>query len=139
MGSSHYTWTYEHQIVHHMIPNEYHKDNDCEIGNPLFRFQSHISNIEQTNTNSIKEKSSRFRIFVRQYQHILVAILMSIGFFQWTINDIEFLFKSKGDDVRLETKVIFTSLILISKVWWFIVHIIVPHVYFRGKYTLNLW
>jgi fatty acid desaturase len=136
IGSSHYTWTYEHQIAHHMMPNEYHKDNDCEIGDPFFRFHPLISNIEQTNTNNIKKKSSRFRIFIRQYQHILVPILMSIGFFKWTINDMEFLLKSKGGNVRLATKLILIILTLISKVVWFIIHIIVPYVYFGSQYTL---
>jgi len=136
IGSSHYTWTYEHQIAHHMTPNEYHKDNDCEIGDPLFRFHPLISNIEQTNSNSIKQKTSRFRIFLRRYQHILVPILMSIGFFKWTINDIEFLIKSKGGNVRLATKVTVIILTLISKVLWFIIHIILPYIYFGGKYTL---
>jgi linoleoyl-CoA desaturase len=136
IGSSHYTWTYEHQIAHHITPNQYHKDNDCEIGDPLFRFHPFISNIEQKNTNSTEEKSSRFRIFMRRYQHILVPILMSIGFFKWTINDIEFLIKSKGDNVRLATRIVIITLTLISKVLWFTIHIIVPYMYFGGKYTL---
>jgi len=136
IGSSHYTWTYEHQIAHHMTPNEYHKDNDCEIGEPLFRFHPLISNIEQTNRNNIKEKSSQFRIFLRRYQHILVPILMSIGFFKWGINDVEFLLKSKGGNVRLATKTVLITLTLISKVFWLIIHVFVPYVYFGGIYTL---
>lgn len=133
IGSSHYTWTYEHQIAHHMTPNEYHKDNDCEIGEPLFRFHPLISNIEQ---NNINRKSSRFRILLRQYQHILVPILMSIGFFKWTINDIEFLIKSKGGNVRLATRRVLTILTLISKCLWFIIHVIIPYIYFGSQYTL---
>lgn len=74
--------------------------------------------------NSIKEKSSRFRIFLRRCQHILIP---SIGFFKWTINDIEFLLKSKGGYIRLATKVHVIIFILISKVLWFIIHIIIPY------------
>jgi fatty acid desaturase len=137
IGSSHYTWTYEHQIAHHITPNEYQKDNDCEIGDPLFRFHPLIANVEQTNNDSIKEKSSRFRIFMRQYQHILVPVFMSVGFFKWTINDIEFLIKSKGGNVRLATKLILIILTMLSKVLWFTTHLIVPYVYFGAKYTFT--
>jgi hypothetical protein len=88
--------------------------------------------------NSIKEKSSRFRIFLRRYQHILIPILISIGFFKWTINDIEFLLKSKGGNIRLATKVHVIIFTLISKVLWFIIHIIIPYMYFGSKYTLEI-
>ncbi|CAF2842976.1 unnamed protein product [Rotaria sp. Silwood2] len=136
IGSSHYTWNYEHQIAHHIMPNEYRRDNDCEIGDPLFRFHPFISDIEQTKNENMKEKSSRFRIFVRRYQHILVPTLMSIGFLKWTINDIEYLIKSKAGNIRLATKFIIIISTLISKVLWLIIHIIIPYIYFGGKYTL---
>ncbi|CAF1432615.1 unnamed protein product [Rotaria magnacalcarata] len=136
IGSSHYTWTYEHQIAHHTTPNEYHKDNDCEIGDPLFRFHPLISDVEQTNKDNSKKTSARFRIYIRRYQHILVPILMSIGFFKWTINDIEFLIKSKGGNIRLATKIHVIMSTLITKMLWLIIHVIVPYVYYGGKYTL---
>lgn len=136
IGSSHYTWIYEHQIAHHLTPNVYCKDNDCQIGDPFFRFHPFISNVEQPNNDTTKKKTARFRIFLRQYQHILVPILMSVGFFKWTINDIEFLIKSKGGNVRLAKKSLVTILTLLSKFLWLNIHIVIPYVYFGGKYTV---
>ncbi|CAF0893205.1 unnamed protein product [Rotaria sordida] len=137
IGSSHYTWNYEHQIAHHIMPNQYNRDNDCQIGEPLFRFHPLISDPDQQiNNNYINDKSSRFRFFLRRYQHILVPILMSIGFFKWTINDIEFLIKSKAGNIRLANKIIIIILTLISKILWFIIHLIIPYIYFGGIYTL---
>lgn len=34
IGSTHLIWSFEHQVAHHMDPNVYKKDNDCEIGTP---------------------------------------------------------------------------------------------------------
>jgi cytochrome b involved in lipid metabolism len=37
IGSSHLIWQHEHQVAHHLDPNELEKDNDCAIGNPFIR------------------------------------------------------------------------------------------------------
>lgn len=134
IGSSHYTWIYEHQIAHHMTPNEYHKDNDCEIGQPFFRFHPLIPSVEKMKNDKVNV--SRFRTFIRRYQHILVPTLMGVGFFKWTINDMEFILKSKGGNVRLATKFRIMILTCLSKILWLTLHIIIPYINFGAKFTI---
>ena len=52
VGSSHYIWNFEHGVAHHMSPNEYTKDNDCEIGNPMFRLHPLIADIDDSSEQS---------------------------------------------------------------------------------------
>ncbi len=65
-GSTHLVWRFEHNVAHHMDPNELGKDNDCEIGNPMMRFHPELP-----------------RKWIHRYQHIYTPILMTGGVFKW--------------------------------------------------------
>jgi len=67
-GSNATIWGYEHQVAHHVEPNEFHKDYDCEIGNPTIRMHPEIPFAP-----------------TQKYQHILIPIAMTIGFFKWSV------------------------------------------------------
>ena len=63
IGSSHLIWRHEHQVAHHLDPNELEKDNDCSIGNPFIRMHPHLP----------------WHPWQR-FQHITVPIAISFGF-----------------------------------------------------------
>jgi len=115
-GSNSVIWGYEHQVAHHVDPNEIHKDNDCEIGNPLVRMHPLIPH----------EVS-------QQYQHITVPLAMTIGFFKWMISDFDhFIHKSVGN-VRISIDANDWKVLLCFKVWWILCHLVLP-VYYQGPW-----
>ena len=67
IGSSHLIWRHEHQVAHHLDPNELERDNDCTIGNPFIRMHPHLPAHEW-----------------QRWQHITVPIAISFGFVKWS-------------------------------------------------------
>lgn len=132
VGSSHYIWGFEHQVAHHMSPNTYKKDNDCEIGNPMFRFHPLIP----ADTDDQNAKLSSFDRFLRRNQYWLIPCLMSIGFFKWFANDIEFFMKQRAGNVKVPTTPKLWCYMLACKVVWSILHVVIPYYYFGLSYTL---
>lgn len=138
VGSSHYIWGYEHQVAHHMTPNEYKKDNDCEIGNPFFRFHPLIKNDNIDNDSAQPTESSLTPIdrFARRNQHWLVPCLMSIGFFKWFCNDVEFFINQRAGNVKIPTTIPLWSYMIVCKIVWCFVHVYIPYQYFGLSTTL---
>jgi len=66
IGASGFMWQMEHQVAHHMDPNETGKDNDCSIGSPILRFSS-------------GEK----RRWWHKYQHITTLLIVCLGMPRW--------------------------------------------------------
>lgn len=69
IGSSHLIWRHEHQVAHHLDPNELDRDNDCAIGNPFIRMHPHLPAHSW-----------------QRWQHITVPIAISFGFVKWSAN-----------------------------------------------------
>jgi len=70
IGASHFNWRFEHQVAHHMDPNDHGKDNDCEIGEPILRFHPMLP-----------------RYWYHCIQHVMMVILMTGGLAKWCIGD----------------------------------------------------
>ena len=66
IGGSHFVWRHEHQVAHHLDPNELERDNDCAIGNPFIRMHPHLPPHSW-----------------QRWQHITVPIAISVGFIKW--------------------------------------------------------
>jgi len=63
IGSSHLIWRHEHQVAHHLDPNELDRDNDCAIGNPFIRMHPHLPSHPW-----------------QRWQHITVPTAITFGF-----------------------------------------------------------
>lgn len=71
IGGSSTIWRYEHNVAHHCYPNELHSDNDCEIGNPMFRFHPGLK-----------------RAWWHSFQVVTVILGMTMGLVKWVASDI---------------------------------------------------
>jgi len=120
IGSNCTIWGYEHQVAHHVEPNEYKKDNDCEIGNPTVRLHPEIPYAP-----------------THKFQHIIVPIAMTIGFFKWYVGDFgHFACKVVGN-VRMAIDKRDWQELIGFKINWFIIHIAIP-LYFNSVTTALL-
>jgi len=113
-GSNATIWGYEHQVAHHGEPNEFHKDNDCEIGNPFIRMHPEIPHDN-----------------LQRYQHIVVPVAMTIGFFKWYIGDFGHFWRKEVGNVRMALDRADWQLLLGFKLVWFLLHVAFP-VYYQG-------
>lgn len=114
IGSNGTIWGYEHQVAHHVEPNELHRDNDCEIGAPTIRMHPEIPY-----TPTMK------------YQHILIPIAITIGFFKWYIGDFGHFVRKSVGNVRMAIDQRDWHQLLSFKAMWFVIHIIAP-IYYQG-------
>jgi len=122
IGSSTMIWGYEHQVAHHMDPNEYHKDNDCEIGNPYVRMHP---DIPHNNWHS--------------WQHITVPIGMTVGLLKWYAGDFASYFASQVGNVKMTITKVDWIKMWIFKAAWLIIHVIIPSYLFGvGKAFVQL-
>jgi linoleoyl-CoA desaturase len=114
IGSNCTIWGYEHQVAHHVEPNEFKKDNDCEIGNPVVRMHPEIPHTP-----------------TQKYQHILVPVGMTIGFFKWYVGDFEHFWKKNVGNVRMAIDRNDWMQLLAFKLVWLVLHVAIP-TYFNG-------
>ena len=114
IGSTNTIWCYEHQVAHHMDPNECGKDNDCEIGNPFFRMHPNI-------------KWSPFQTI----QHVTIPFAISIGFVKWVISDFIHFFDGNIGNIKLPTTTHDWIVLFSFKSLWFFLHLILPW-YYQG-------
>jgi len=70
IGSNSLVWAHEHQVAHHVDPNEIDKDNDASIGYVVIRFHP-----------ALEWK------WWHKYNHWLTIVGMSFGFFKWVVTD----------------------------------------------------
>jgi len=113
IGSSHLIWQHEHQVAHHLDPNELEKDNDCAIGNPFIRMHPHL-------------KHGKYQ----RFQHITVPIAISFGFIKWYFSDFRHFLRGYVGSVRFAVpfdqwcllfafKIVFTALRVICPIMYF--------------------
>jgi len=121
IGANHLTWAFEHQVAHHMDPNELGKDNDCEIGDPLLRFHPHIK-----------------RKWWHKYQHFLTFIGMSVGLYKWIAFDFVHFFQGKIGSVQFHTHKTDRLVFLSFKVVWIMLHVVIPWYYHGFLHTMGL-
>ena len=114
IGSNATIWGYEHQVAHHGEPNEFHHDNDCEIGAPIVRMHPEIPHTP-----------------TMAYQHFLIPAAMTIGFFKWYVGDFEHFVRKHVGNVRMAIDRADWHMLLSFKAFWFLIHVVIP-VYFNG-------
>jgi linoleoyl-CoA desaturase len=115
IGSNATIWGYEHQVAHHVEPNEYQRDNDCEIGAPAVRMHPEVPHDPATMPN----------------QHIIIPIAMTIGFFKWYVGDFGHFVRKQVGNVRMAIDREDWKMLLGFKGMWFLLHVAIP-VYFCG-------
>lgn len=114
IGSDALIWGYEHQVAHHVEPNEYKRDNDCEIGAPTVRMHPDIPHTP-----------------VMRFQHILIPIAMTVGLFKWYVGDFGHFVEKQVGNVRMAIDHRDWKVLLGSKAQWFALHVLLP-LYFVG-------
>jgi len=113
IGSSNLVWGYEHQVAHHISPNELHKDNDCEIGDPMLRLHPGLP---------LK--------WYHRYQHIIILIGMSTGLLKWVLSDFQHFFNGRVGNVKISCLRPFDVLqLFFFKGLWFYMHLYLPAQY----------
>jgi len=115
IGSCSLVWMHEHQVAHHITPNEFGKDNDCHIGDPYIRMHPALPPPK----------------WWHRFQPIITILGICGGFFKWYVGDpfcvaagevghIKF-YRDNKDFVRL----------FFWKLQWAIMHLFIP-LYFHG-------
>lgn len=122
IGSTHYIWQFEHQVAHHCDPNEFGKDNDCEIGAPILRFHPMIK-----------------RAWYHKYNHLTTTVGMAGGLAKWTISDFFNLYAGVVSNVRLYVTKKEKLLVLFFKAQLFFFHLILPAYYWGLPWTMALF
>lgn len=113
-GSNATIWGYEHQVAHHVEPNELHRDNDCEIGNPFVRMHPELPHTP-----------------FQKFQHFTVPLAMTIGLFKWYVGDFGHFVAREVGNVRMAIDAHDWHLLLSFKALWLVLHVALP-VYFNG-------
>jgi len=113
IGSSHLIWQHEHQVAHHLDPNELEKDNDCAIGNPFIRMHPHL-------------KHGKWQ----RFQHITVPIAISFGFVKWYFSDFAHFLKGYVGSVRFAVPIDQWCLLLAFKIVFTFIRVVCPIMYF---------
>lgn len=70
IGGSQLVWLHEHQIAHHIAPNQLGHDNDCEIGYPWIRLHPRLKVLPE-----------------HIFQPLSVFVGMTFGLMKWFISD----------------------------------------------------
>jgi fatty acid desaturase/cytochrome b involved in lipid metabolism len=109
VGASSVLWLFEHQVAHHMDPNEFGSDNDCEIGTPLLRFHPAIP-----------------RSWVHKNQHITTLIAMTGGTMKWFFSDFVNIIRQRITNVSFSITTRDLIFFAFFKTQWVIFHAILP-------------
>eukprot|EP01006_Ploeotia_vitrea_P039417 TRINITY_DN66349_c5_g11_i1.p1 TRINITY_DN66349_c5_g11~~TRINITY_DN66349_c5_g11_i1.p1 ORF type:complete len:526 (-),score=294.35 TRINITY_DN66349_c5_g11_i1:187-1764(-) len=119
-GASDLIWMNEHNVSHHLDPNESGRDNDAEIGNPLLRFHPALP-----------------RRSIHRFQHIYTFIGMGFGTIKWVVSDfMNFWEGAVGHVVFHPTKKDW-QFILFSKSLFFVLHVFAPWYFHGPAYALK--
>jgi linoleoyl-CoA desaturase len=111
-GGSSLNWQFDHQVSHHLEPNNSEWDNDANIGAPWIRLHPDTK-----------------RSPIHKYQHILAIIAMTGGFFNWYFADIKnFYDRHVGTCSYIPSTRDWAHLIFFKGFWLFL-HIGLPMIY----------
>lgn len=109
MGASSTIWRFDHNIAHHCTPNELNSDNDCEIGNPMYRFHPGLK-----------------RHWWHAAQALTIAMGMSIGLVKWIFQDVVNAVGGAVGHVGLRFTKLEVLQFVMAKSLWLTLHFIYP-------------
>jgi len=118
IGSSSLVWSMEHQVAHHMEPNEYQKDNDFAIGDPYLRFNKWIS-----------------RSWWHKWNHILTVAIMPFGTWRWYFADIAIMLEGSVGSVKFHRTTMDLFNCFFWKFAWLLRFFVLP-IYLHGFSSL---
>jgi len=121
IGSNHFIWSFEHQVAHHLDPNEVGKDNDCSIGDPYLRFNTHIE-----------------RKWWHKYNHFLTLFAMMFGTFRWYVGDFMCFRAGEVGSIRFYPNAKDWAGLIFWKIIWFVRIVALPY-YFQGWSFVGPW
>jgi len=101
LGSNSLAWVYQHQVSHHMDPNEYMKDNDISVGDPYLRFNKWIK-----------------RTWWHKWNHWLTVMIMPLGMWRWYFDDIRVVWSGVVGNVKFHSTTRDVIETLFWKIWW---------------------
>lgn len=119
IGSCSLVWMHEHQIAHHLTPNEFGSDNDCAIGAPYIRMHPELPAPQ----------------WWQKFQPVITAVGISGGFFKWYIGDPFCVLAGEVGVVKFYRDDKDIRKLAFWKGQWFILHVALP-VYYHG---LSFW
>jgi len=108
-GSSATVWEHEHQVAHHMNPNEVDKDNDASIGYVLIRFHPDL----------------QWKWWHR-FNHFITIFGMSFGFFKWVLSDFFVIYDAQIGSVSMHIRKIDFYRLYVFKGFWFVRNVFIP-------------
>eukprot|EP00455_Lapot_gusevi_P026071 TRINITY_DN274_c0_g1_i1.p1 TRINITY_DN274_c0_g1~~TRINITY_DN274_c0_g1_i1.p1 ORF type:complete len:460 (-),score=141.01 TRINITY_DN274_c0_g1_i1:100-1449(-) len=112
IGGSSNIWMFDHNVAHHTHPNELNKDNDCEIGNPMYRFHPHLP-----------------RHWWHKYQVITISLGMTMGLVKWVFQDVANALNGKVGAVRVRFTKAEVVQFTFFKITFFLLHFVIPYSY----------
>ena len=121
IGSSHLVWRHEHQVAHHLDPNELERDNDCSIGNPFIRMHPHLPSHPW-----------------QRWQHLTVPLAITFGFVKWYISDFRHFLNGYVGSVRFAVDSAQWQCLLPLKLLWLLARVAAPLYLFDTGHALLL-
>jgi len=118
VGSSSLVWSMEHQVSHHMEPNEHEKDNDFSIGDPYLRFNKWISHS-----------------WWHKWNHILTIAIMPLGTWRWYFSDMAIMLEGSVGSVKFHITKMDLFTVFFWKFAWFLRFFVLP-IYLHGFSSL---
>ncbi|MES1911892.1 MAG: hypothetical protein MHM6MM_004254 [Cercozoa sp. M6MM] len=109
LGASSVLWQHDHQVAHHLTPNELGLDNDCEIGYPIMRFHEGLE-----------------RKWYHKRQDITTMVLMSGGLIKWLFSDIFDFIAARVGHVSFHIRTADWFVLLPAKACYVLLHVYLP-------------
>jgi len=110
IGSNSTVWTYEHQVAHHMDPNELGKDNDYSIGDPILRFNKDVG----------------FNSLLHRWNHYLTMLVMPLGPWRWYVSDLFIVWSGVVGSVNFHTDMAEMLQVAFWKAFWGLRMVVLP-------------
>lgn len=117
IGGSSLIWRYQHQVSHHMYPNDPLRDKDCHSGKPLIRLHAKHS------------------YHVWHYTNVVTtAVAMSAFLLKWFLSDVLHFIDCNLAGTRVQIRPIDWLGLIATKSFWLALHIALP-AYYHGMRT----
>ena len=113
IGASSLIWRYQHQVSHHMYPNDPNRDKDCHSGKPILRLHP------------------QHRHYPWHLGNVVTTVAMMAGFLgKWFFSDIGRFFYPVlgGVKVRIYSITFFDWIgLILTKAQWLFLHVYIPY------------
>ena len=118
VGASSLIWRYQHQVAHHMYPNDPDRDQDCHSGKPYVRFHPKHKHFQWHCMNPLTTLAG-----------------MCVVLLKWFFEDFELFFRQRTAGTRMEIRPRDWVGLFVTKFQWVLLHVVFP-AYFHDIRTV---